>query len=635
MTESERSLGPPQGGSDSGRHEADTDLPGGVLQNAADVGGQTSQVPATGTVLPAPDRISDIAAPSGLADGYFFVLLEFLGVALLIGFAAGLSALFAHPLALNPVMWIGIYGLWDYCRGKLRERPFRLRAFLAGHYPTSRQATAAKFGDITIRLTAVALMCWVTWATVVVAKRLARPADGYAVAYHLILWLCSGVSGMLAVKFFMESLTAALSWLPREQRSLDRSAVLESPEPPTRPESLHLTLAHWTDLHVAPPGAELIEGGPSGSMTLGALRRGWSSVRAKLLNEQPLLLVTGDITDTGRARDWRTWTDELLDVNNHLGPIAAVPGNHDVSLVAEPGAWRWLRFLLSSNDMDRVYESLRKLRFLSFMNLYCRPTELKIIHEAPIPWDRSATLYLPDNLERLIQKSTVSADLVRFATDPPRSKRVNLGPGALGSPIIGYLPPPPDVASTAFEDAFPYLTELHGGFCLIGLNSNHASNHTATNAFGRIGSVQLRKLRVMLQKWVADRPFVVAVHHHVFLPVSAANLVDEVQTRAMTLADAPDLLDVLREHPQGGVVFNGHRHVRYHGHVPVEAGRARIVVVSGDTSTGVGRQPGLIASFNVYRLSYSTETRLRVQTATWRDGADAAELAWFDVPAEA
>lgn len=79
-------------------------------------------------------------------------------------------------------------------------------------------------------------------------------------------------------------------------------------------------------------------------------------LRAPLLQQCQLLLVTGDITDRGDLESWQNFW-EFLDEAGLKDRVLALPGNHDVCHLGSPRIRS--NYLLKNEDLDRARRGLR------------------------------------------------------------------------------------------------------------------------------------------------------------------------------------------------------------------------------------------------------------------------------------
>ncbi|HEX5706058.1 MAG TPA: metallophosphoesterase, partial [Pyrinomonadaceae bacterium] len=88
------------------------------------------------------------------------------------------------------------------------------------------------------------------------------------------------------------------------------------------------TVAHLTDLHVtATDETARVDGGPGGNL---ALRRALEELGGREADEVSAVLITGDMTDGGRAAEWRRFFDIVP--ADLLEKCVLVPGNHELNI---------------------------------------------------------------------------------------------------------------------------------------------------------------------------------------------------------------------------------------------------------------------------------------------------------------
>src|SRR5690606_17795414 len=109
-----------------------------------------------------------------------------------------------------------------------------------------------------------------------------------------------------------------------------------------------------------------------------------------------------------------------------------------------------------------------------------------------------------------------------------------------------------------WDDLFPLVLPPDGErTCgVILLDSNARSHFSATNAIGVVGPGQLSALRAVLRRFPATAWLLLLHHHVVEYPTGTTALADRI---ALSLMNAPDVLNALAPHAARVVVFHGHR----------------------------------------------------------------------------
>jgi 3',5'-cyclic AMP phosphodiesterase CpdA len=335
-------------------------------------------------------------------------------------------------------------------------------------------------------------------------------------------------------------------------------------------------IGHLTDLHITCPvdrkaqsPAEMEERRTVSREAGGNWRRLRNLLvsNAHRIDDLSAVLVTGDITDTAAAAEWRGFFDAIAAVPRLVEKLVIVPGNHDVNL-CHP--WK-------SDNSDLIRRKLNFIRFLTAVDT--------------IQGDRT---WIVSDQGELVSFSESMADFTHafrlFAKTPPaRSYDTTAYPMATtsGIPFINFreVTTPAtealiDLPELVWINSFPMVTRFKtGGPWYLLLDSNQSASNIFTNAFGEIGADQLTRVRRFLDAH-PNEPVILAVHHHVGNPERMiSGLIDRLMDRALTLTNAVEFVDSLppdRRFP----LFNGHRHLAYMGSIG-----DKLIAVAGPSST--------------------------------------------------
>jgi hypothetical protein len=287
-------------------------------------------------------------------------------------------------------------------------------------------------------------------------------------------------------------------------------------------------VAHLSDIHVVGERYGFrIESGRSGARGNARFERVMARVEAMhAVRPLDLVLVTGDMTDTGRSAEWAEFLDIVAAHPGLAGRMLILPGNHDLNIVDRANPAR-LDLPLSPT------KSLRKMRALSAM-------------------------------------AAVQGDRVHVMT---------AGAEELGSTLAEAVAPYRQAIET-FADlgglrrsaGFPRLwDELHplilppldeNALGIAILNSNADTNFSFTNALGMISAGQVRRLRAALTLYPKGK-WIVGLHHHlVEYPMRLAAFSERIGT---ALINGSWFLRVLQPYADRVIVMHGHRHVDWIG----------------------------------------------------------------------
>ncbi len=295
-------------------------------------------------------------------------------------------------------------------------------------------------------------------------------------------------------------------------------------------------VAHLSDLHVVGERYGFrIESGRAGPQGNGRLRCVMHALE-QLHAAQPfdLILVTGDMTDAGRASEWAEFLDVLADHPGLAARMLILPGNHDLNVVdrANPA-----RLELPTSPGKR----LRQMRTLPVM---------AAVHGNKARCFAPGTHRLGPTLsERLAPHE---ADIRAFAD------RGGIGLSRRLAPL--------------WNDAFPLVVppDAEDGLGVVLLNSNAEAHFSFTNALGMVSALEAQRLAAVVEQY-PRAGWIVALHHHlVEYPTPAPAFVERIGT---ALINGSWFVRQLQPQARRLVAFHGHRHTDWIG----QCGGIRIV----------------------------------------------------------
>jgi Calcineurin-like phosphoesterase len=314
-----------------------------------------------------------------------------------------------------------------------------------------------------------------------------------------------------------------------------------------------LRLAHLSDLHVTEgDDVRLVErASPGGNAALERL------LDADAVTDADLVLITGDITDRGTAVSWRCFLDAVAEreLNDR---VVIVPGNHDLALVDPLDGERRREHALRS-DRFAVVQLANLLKFCEAFaetaggrrGMVLEGDELAPYEDVWTRVERSVRPFVADLPSRPVPP-------LRFANyREDRAARA-----AYEAPI--------EAAREQLFGLFPVAVPIPGhDAVLFVLNScASVSRHPTTNALGRVGRAQYRRLD-RLARYFAQRTKLVALHHHVVRRAEERGVafLTRLLAKFTVLGDAQPLVRFCQTH---GVraVLNGHRHLSYQLKLP-------------------------------------------------------------------
>jgi hypothetical protein len=293
------------------------------------------------------------------------------------------------------------------------------------------------------------------------------------------------------------------------------------------PECRSWRVAHLSDIHVIgePYGFRIESGrsGPRGNGRLGRVLTHLAAIHAA----DPLdhILITGDMTDAGRAGEWAAFLDAMALHPELAARTILLPGNHDVNIVDRANPAR-LDLPFSPN------KRLRQLRTLSAL--------------AAIQGDRV----------RVVGAGGKPGATLQQALAPHRDAVVALAAhGGLRRAVS---------LRGLFDDLFPMILppDTDDGLGIAVLNSNAETHFSFTNALGLVSLEQTRRFETAAGHFPKAR-WIVALHHHVVeypMPVKAFS--ERIGT---ALVNGSWFVRRLAALADRAVVMHGHRHIDWIG----------------------------------------------------------------------
>lgn len=360
----------------------------------------------------------------------------------------------------------------------------------------------------------IAILAWPAtrwtggWNDLVLLHRLALPTLANAVLL---------VSGYLAAASLVWGFADASMSQPVDLTAFDAAAS----------NLRRWRVAHLSDLHViAEQYGFRIESGRAGPRGNGRLKRILAHLAA-IHATDPLdhIVITGDMTDAGRASEWAVFLDALARHPELATRTVMLPGNHDVNIVDRANPAR-LDLPFSPNMR------LRQIRTLSAM--------------AAVQGDRV----------RVVDANGKPAATLNEALAPHRDAIVALAEhGGLRRAVA---------LRDLFDSQFPMIVppETADGLGIAILNSNAVTHFSFTNALGLVSVEQTHRLEAALRNYPEAR-WIVALHHHVVeypMPVKAFS--ERIGTALINGSWFARRLEALAGR---AVVMHGHRHIDWIG----------------------------------------------------------------------
>ena len=324
-------------------------------------------------------------------------------------------------------------------------------------------------------------------------------------------------------------------------------------------------VAHLSDLHVI--GEQYgfrIESGRSGPRGNGRLERLLTHLAAiHAIDPLDHVLVSGDMTDAGRASEWAAFLDAMALHPELAARMVLLPGNHDVNIVDRANPAR-LDLPFSPN------KRLRQIRTLSAMTA----VQGDRVHVVDADGKPGATLHQ--------------------ALAPHRDAIVALAArgGLRRAAALRRL----------FDDLFPMILppETDDGLGIAILNSNAETHFSFTNALGLVSLEQTHRFESAAAHFPRAR-WIVALHHHVVeypMPVKAFS--ERIGT---ALINGSWFVRRLAPLADRAVVMHGHRHIDW-------IGACGLLKIISAPSPVMGATDDATTHFYIHTLTAGADGRL-------------------------
>jgi predicted MPP superfamily phosphohydrolase len=286
-------------------------------------------------------------------------------------------------------------------------------------------------------------------------------------------------------------------------------------------------VVHLSDLHVVGERygfrIESGRGGPRGNERLDRILQRLAAIHAA----RPLdvVLVTGDMTDAGRATEWAEFFDAISRHPDLAARMIVLPGNHDVNIVDRANPAR----------LDLPFSPAKRLRQMRTLSAI-----------AAVQGDRVRVV---DDSGKLI--ATLNEVL---APHRPRIVAFMEHGGLRHAAALGGL----------FDDQFPMVLppDQEDGLGVAILNSNAETHFSFTNALGLVPVEQARRLSAAIGHF-PKAGWIVALHHHlVEYPMPVTTFAERIGT---ALINGSWFVRKLAPFATRVVLMHGHRHIDWIG----------------------------------------------------------------------
>lgn len=286
-------------------------------------------------------------------------------------------------------------------------------------------------------------------------------------------------------------------------------------------------VAHLSDLHVVGEryGFRIESGraGPQGNERLQQVMARLAAIHAA----DPLdhVLISGDMTDAGRATEWAEFLDVLSRYPDLVARTFVLPGNHDINIVDRANPAR----------LDLPFSPGKRLRQVRTLSAI-----------AAIQGDRA--LVVKDGEGHTTALNDALAPYRRQMTD-----FADLGSLKRAARLRGV-----------FDDLYPMVVPPleENGLGIALLNSNAETHFSFTNALGLVSIEQTRRLETFIARFPKAR-WIIALHHHLMeYPMPVTAFAERIGTAVINGSWFVRRLDAFADR---AVVMHGHRHIDWIG----------------------------------------------------------------------
>jgi predicted MPP superfamily phosphohydrolase len=506
--------------------------------------------------------LTPLVATAWLAtvSGHILALTE-VGAALVLVVAVALGWIGWRPLLrIAEVNFWSLNALavqpgYAFCREALRhlaERMFAQHSTPAGR---ARLRAASSAGAGIIVCGCAALIAILAWP----ASRWMGSVNDLVLLHRLILPTLANaivlVSGYLAI--------ASLVW-GFADASMDQPFDLAAFDA-TPPGGHTWRIAHLSDLHVVGERygfrIESGRGGARGNERLDRVMARLAAIHAA--HPLDLVLVSGDMTDAGRATEWAEFLDAVVQYPALAARMIVLPGNHDVNIVDRANPAR----------LDLPFSPGKRLRQMRTL---------------------SAIAAVQGHRVHVVDGAKQRASTLNEALAPHRLRIAAFAESGGLRRAAGL--------ARVFDDQFPMILppDPEDGLGVAILNSNAETHFSFTNALGLVSVEQTHRLAAAINEF-PKASWVVALHHHLLeYPMPAVAFSERVGT---ALVNGTWFVRKLRPFAARIVVMHGHRHIDWIG----ACGAIKIVSAP---SPVMGAADDALTHFHIHTLAAGPDGRL-------------------------
>jgi len=287
-------------------------------------------------------------------------------------------------------------------------------------------------------------------------------------------------------------------------------------------------IAHLSDIHFVGEQygfrIECGRNGPRGNVRFNDIMDRIEAIHS--VRPIDIILVSGDITDAGRATEWAEFFDGIAQRPALANRTIILPGNHDLNIVDR----------LNPARLDLPFSPGKRLRQMRALSAIVAVQGQRV---------RVADLH-SEKFERTLTEALAPYQKRIAAFADSGSLRLSIG------------------LSQVWDNQFPMILppDSEEGFGMAILNSNAEAHFSFTNALGLISTGQIRRLTAAFRQFPHAR-WIVALHHHLMeYPRSMAALSERVGT---ALINGSWFVRSLKHFAARTIVMHGHRHIDWIG----------------------------------------------------------------------
>jgi Calcineurin-like phosphoesterase len=444
---------------------------------------------------------------------------------------------------------------YAFCREALRHLTERMCGEDSTLISRARLRTISSAGAAIILCICGVLMAIVAWP----ASRWVGTVSDLLFLHSLILPTLANAIVLVSAYLALASLIWGFADSSMEQPT-DLAGFDAVPGGPT------WRIAHLSDIHlVGEHYGFRIESGRSGPRGNDRIAKIMARIEAiHVVRPLHLVLVSGDVTDAGRATEWAEFLDLMVQYPALAERMIILPGNHDLNIVDR----------LNPARLDLPFSPGKRLRQMRALSAI-----------AAVQGDRVRVVDLgSDKLKRTLAEALEPHRQRIAAFADSGSLRLSVGLGRF------------------WDDQFPMILPpaTDDGLGVAILNSNAETHFSFTNALGMVSVEQAHRLVAALEQFPKAR-WIVALHHHLMeYPMSVSAFSERVGT---ALINGSWFVRRLKSFAARAIVMHGHRHIDWIG----ACGKLKIISAP---SPVMGAKNDVSTHFHIHTLASGPDGQL-------------------------